>query len=471
MTSSSLGSRASASRGATRRGLFVGFPYREPYESRYGTTAAPAIRESGWDPVMPLGEVPRGLLLDRIVAMISGAERAVYEVGAENGNVWFEMGVSVALRQPTALMSDQEPTKLAGILRSPWLHHYANEEACLVALKGFLGLEAPEPHVLPAQAPGDPALVVVVGVGDRARVLADAMRAAGEPVVHRRPDTIRSLRDAVELAESCGAVVCVRPDTAAWGGHDAIATLITLGAAFGSRRTAIVAAGQNEPVPSDCEQLLVHGTDDADLAANVLKLVDRPPPVLAPSGTARPRVVATLSRPLRTPVADALRSQGRALLSAEPGYGKTTLLDQVALELGSPTAWVTIAADWSTADVIERIVTAVGQHVPSFGWSAWAAVRRWQQAAERASDRVSSPPTPHPIQLAELLASDEAPMVPEPVLLVVDDVHRSTDDGAQFLTRLAQIGPSWLRDRIRRKRCASRDSLGNRRWSPPHVGS
>ena len=445
MTSSSLGSPASVSRAAWRRGLFVGFPYREPYESRYGTTAVPAIRESGWDPVMPLDEVPRGLLLDRIVAMISGAERAVYEVGAENGNVWFEVGVSVALRQPTALMSDQEPAKLAGILRSPWLHHYANEDACLDALRGFLSLEAAEPHVPPARAPGDPALAVVVGVGDRAHVLADAMRAAGKPVAHRRPDTIRSLKDAVELAESCGALVCVRPDTEAWDGHDAIAALVTLGAAFGSRRAAIVAAGQDERVPSDCEQLLVHGADDASLAANVLALIDRPPPVLAPSGTARPRVAPAISRPLRTPVADALRNQGRALLSAEPGYGKTTLLDEVARELGSPTAWVTIAANWSTAEVIERIVTAVGQHVPSFGWNAWAAVRRSQQAAERANDRVSSPPTPHPIQLAELLASDEAPTVPGSVLLVVDDVHRSTDDGAQLLTRLAQTGPSWLR--------------------------
>ena len=67
MTSAPQRSPASASRGTTRRRVFVGFPYREPYEARYGTMAVTAIRESGWEPVMPLGEVPRGLLLDRIV--------------------------------------------------------------------------------------------------------------------------------------------------------------------------------------------------------------------------------------------------------------------------------------------------------------------------------------------------------------------------------------------------------------------
>ena len=394
---------------------------------------------------MPLGEVPRGLLLDRIAAMIAGSERAVYEVGAENGNVWFEMGISVALRQPTALMSDREPAELAAILRSPWLHHYADDDACLAALSGFLGLEAPGPHVPPSRGLGNPRLVVVVGIGDRARALADAIRASGRTVVSRRPSTIRSLAEAVELAESCGVLVGVRPDAEAWARHDAAATLATLGAAFGLRREVIVAAGPPEQVPSDCEQLTARGADEADLAANVLALIGRPPLVLPPGGTARPRVAAALSRPLRGPVADTLRNQGRALLSAEPGYGKTTLLDQVAVEVGYPTAWVTIAANWSTAELIERIVTAVGQHVPSFGWEAWAAVRRSQQPAERANDRVSSPPAPHPIQLAELLASDEAPMVLEPVLLVVDDVHRATDDRAQFLARLAQIGPSWLR--------------------------
>ena len=215
--------------------------------------------------------------------------------------------------------------------------------------------------------------------------------------------------------------------------------------AFGLRREVIVAAAPSEQVPSDCEQLTARGADEADLAANVVALIGQPPLVLPPGGTARPHAAAALSRPLRGPVADTLRNHGRALLSAEPGYGKTTLLDQVAVELGYPTAWVTIAANWSTAELIERIVTAVSQHVPSFGWEAWAAVRRSQQAAERANDRVSSPPAPHPIQLAELLASHEAPMVLEPVLLVVDDVHRATDDRAQFLARLAQIGPSWLR--------------------------
>ena len=64
MMSSSPESPTSTAPGNTRRRLLIGFPYREPYLSRYGTMAVSAIRESGWDPTMPLDDVPRGLLLE-----------------------------------------------------------------------------------------------------------------------------------------------------------------------------------------------------------------------------------------------------------------------------------------------------------------------------------------------------------------------------------------------------------------------
>lgn len=367
--------------------VFVGFPYSEPYRARYASVAAAAIRASGWDPTMPLGEVPGGILIARIAAMIAASDRAVYEVGAENGNVWFEMGISVAIRQPTALMTDRDPAELPGILRSAWLRHYRDNEACLADIRGFLALADPAPHAPASLGSGDTALVTVVGTGDRTRALVDALRAAEHEVVSRPPSAIRSLSEAVEMAESSGALIGVRPDATAWDGDDATATLTTLGAAFGLRREVIAAAGPAEPVPSDCEQLVVRGAGDSDLAAGVLALLGRNSPALPPSGTVRPRIFATLPRPLRTSVSDALRNDGRALISGEPGYGKTTLLSQVADGLECPVAWVSTEANWTTGELLERIVVAVGQHAPRFGWEAWAAVIQSRQVAEQVGGR------------------------------------------------------------------------------------
>src|SRR5437899_11588571 len=63
----------------------------------------------------------RGADADRIAAMIRSADRAVYDVGADNGNVWFELGDSIGLRQPVALTSSVDPPELVDILRTPWL--------------------------------------------------------------------------------------------------------------------------------------------------------------------------------------------------------------------------------------------------------------------------------------------------------------------------------------------------------------
>ena len=423
--------------------VFIGFPYSEPYRSRYGMLAASTARESGWEPVMPLDAQPGGLLVDRIAAMINGADRALYEVGTENGNVSFEIGISAALRQPTALLSDRDPASLAGFLRSPWLFPYVDDEAFLGALKSFLTLETPEPLIRQPGTIGVPSLVRVVGTGTRARAIEETLSTSGHTVAPTPPGAIRSLEDALQLAESCGVLIGVRPDVEAWEGNEAVALLATLGAAFGSRRDVIVAAGLDQTVPSDCEKLVVRGSDDSELAASVLARIVQSPP-LPPGGTTRPRVEAALQRPLRTPVADELRSHGRALLSAEPGYGKTTLLRQVADDLSYPTAWVTIETNWSVSDFIERIVTAVGRHVPSYGWEAWAAVQRAQQATEQAGDRASSPSAPNPAQLADLLSQHDAATLGEPVLLVLDDVHKATEAGAEFLARLARAARPWL---------------------------
>ena len=425
--------------------IFVGFPYCEPYVCRYGTMAASAIRACGWDPAMPLGEVPQGILLDRITTMIGGSDCAVYEVGPANGNVSFELGISIALRQPVALMSDRDPVELPDLLRTPWLCFYTDDDACIAALNGFLGLENLSPLVSGQGAPGDPELVVVVGAGDRARALARGLRASGRSVVRRRPSTIRSPAEAAQVAESCGALVVVRPEASAWDGVEATPALISLGVSFGLNRTAIIAAGAAEKIPSDCMPLVARGTDDPDISANVIELIDKPMRPLPPSGTSRPRADASLARTLRTVVANELHTHGRALLSAEPGYGKTTLLRQVADELGCATAWVTIESNWSVAQLIERIVASIGQHIPQFGWQAWAAVQRSRQTAEQPEIGLATRQGPHPAQLAELLARHEDITATGQVLLAIDDVHNATSEGAQLLAQFAQCSPSWLR--------------------------
>lgn len=425
--------------------VFVGFPYSEPYLSLYETRVACAIRDQGWDPITPRGEVPQGILLARISAMIEGSERAVYDISTENGNVCFELGISLALRQPVALLSDRDPEDLPNLFRSPWLHCYSDSDTCVSALTGFLGLENLTPLVPLTQAPGDPALAVVVGTGERARGIQRALEASGHSVICRRPNTIRSLAESTQLAESCGALVVARPTAGEWNGDDAIIALVTLGAAHAADRTAIIGAGPGERVPSDCAPLVTRGADDADLAANVIEQIERSAPPLPPGGTVRPTPEAALPRALTTTVAEQLRIRGRALLSAEPGYGKTTLLHQVADRLGCPTAWVTIEANWSVEPLIARIVAAVGEHVSRFGWQALAAVRRSRQAAEVMDSRLAPPEVPHPHQLAELLVDNATALVSEPVLLVFDDVHKATVDGAMLLDRFMQCAPPWLR--------------------------
>ena len=425
--------------------IFVGFPYCEPYLCRYGTMAASAIRACGWDPAMPLGEVPQGILLDRITTMIGRSDCAVYEVGPANGNVSFELGISIALRQPVALMSDRDPVELPDLLRTPWLCYYTDDDACVAALNGFLGLENLSPLVSGPGAPGDPELVVVVGAGDRARALARGLRASGRSVVRRRPSTIRSPAEAAQVAESCGALVVVRPEASAWDGVEATPALISLGVSFGLNRTAIIAAGAAEKIPSDCMPLVARGTDDPAISANVIELIDKPMRPLPPSGTSRPRADASLERTLRTVVANELHTHGPALLSAEPGYGKTTLLRQVADELGCATAWVTIESNWSVAQLIERIVASIGQHIPQFGWQAWAAVQRSRQTAGQPEIGLATRQGPHPAQLAELLARPETITATGQVLLAIDDVHNATSEGAQLLAQFAQCSPSWLR--------------------------
>ena len=147
-----------------------------------------------------------------------------------------------------------------------------------------------------------------------------------------------------------------------------------------SGRAVLVAAGRAEWVPSDCMQLVVRGTDDADLARSVLSLIGRPPIALPPSGTAR------RGRTAETP-SNACCRRASAWRPCAPFRGAWLWEDHVARpvadELGYRAAWVSLEADWSVAELIERLVAAIGQHIPAFGWTSLLKVRRSRQFARR----------------------------------------------------------------------------------------
>ena len=394
---------------------------------------------------MPLTDSPGGLLLDRIVAMIAGSEIAFFDIGLPNGNVWFELGVSSALGIPTVFLSDQEPLEHAEILRSPWICTYRGDSDCLDGLVGFLNRQkSAEPVLRPVnlERSGE---ILVIGSGPRAETISEEIQQTGQRLTLRDPRSIQTPTEAVRAAQSFGAVVGIKPDLAEWDEKSAAASLIVLGAAVGLRRPTVIAADSSERVPSDCEKLVIRNTDDRQLAADAISLLGQQTVFMPLSGTTRPRNAGEITRRLSKTISRGLRQQGLALLSTEPGYGKTTLLGQIATELGYPVCWVTIGANWDVTDVLERVVTTVGQYVPAFGWEAWSVVKQYEDSITRVT-RESKPllNRPNPIQLAESVSSELGPIPSNPVLLVVDDLHKTTDEGAQFLTRLSATKPNWL---------------------------
>jgi hypothetical protein len=424
--------------------VFFGFPYRNPYLNLYGEKLREVAASAAWDAVMPLGSVPGGLMLDRIVSMIRSCERAVFEVGTENGNVWFELGFSVGKRQGVALMSDAPVGALPEILRTAWLRPYASADDCATGVTGFLSLADVPPLVRGTRSAADPKHTVVIGNGDRTAAVVGALRAAGREVDAVEPQILRSISDAVAIADSSGAVVVVRPAGGSWTGHDAIAPLIALGAAFGLSRDVVLAAFDSEEVPSDCMDLVIRATDAYTLGDRVAAAFARPRPQPPPAGTTRPRIPTSIPHPLKAAVARVLREHRSAVLDAEPGYGKTTILTQTADELTWPTAWLTLETDWSLSDLLERVVASVGEHAPAFGWSALAASRQIRRTADETGEPTLGQRLPSPEAVAELMVSDAKDPSTGHVLLVVDDAHKASDEGGRLFARLIRVAPPWL---------------------------
>jgi hypothetical protein len=431
------------------RKLFIGFEYQEPSKALFSKVVPEAIKESGWQAVMPLAARPGGLMLDRILGMIRYSERNLYEVSQPNGNVWFELGMSTALRIPTALTTRLSPEHVHDLLRGAFLHVHKDDPECIVRVNEFL-VDLEPPEIVPRSEPQtpDPVRVMVIGEGDRAATIAERLQTAGYGVDRVTLAAFGSLADAVRLAEAAGAVVAVRPGSDGSWPNDAIGQLVMLGAAFALGRKAVLAASGKERIPSDCVQLSVRGADDVQIAAAIVERLQAPAPAPPPSGILRPRIVGAQPRPLATVAATLLEAQPTAFLDAEPGYGKTTIASQTADRLGWPVAWLTVAGDWSLGNLVERIVAAVEPHAPGFGWSALGAVFEVEAPTAGSAEGPvqTSRDTLTPESVAALLLADaDRGLAPDRVLLVVDDVHLASRAAGRLLATLAAAPPQWLR--------------------------
>ncbi len=426
--------------------LFVGFEYQDPYRQRYGERVRDEVTKVMWQAIMPLGESPDGILLDRIDAMIRSTKRAVFEVGHPNPNVWFEIGVAAILRIPVALTTDVEPTRLPDIIRGAWLRFYSGDEGCASEVLAFLG-QADRVLLHKGGEPigADPLRAVVIGSGSRAEAVGAVVAAAGYSVTLVSAPSIGTLPAAIGLAELASTIVLVRPPgEGSWPGEPDIGAFVALGAAYGLRRTAVIAAGTGETIPSDCLQLVARGHEDAEVAARVRGVLEAPRPDPPPTGTRRPQLVGSLARPLARTVAQTLTSARAAFLVAEPGYGKTTVAEQAAGGSGAPVAWLTVDRAWSLAEFLEALVAAVGAHAPGFGWSALAAVRRLATSHETPQTPTGpEQETPDPIAL--LLTDIELAFAPETVVLVIDNVHLLSNVSSRAVAGLIHDGPPWLR--------------------------
>ena len=124
------------------------------------------------------------------------------------------------------------------------------------------------------------------------------------------------------------------------------------------------------------------------------------------------------------------------LVLAPAGYGKTTLLTDLAEESPVPVAWLTLdPADRDPASFIEYLVRALQVVAPRFGATTLSALRATTEIEARSAE------------LARTLAADLHMNLPGVSMLVMDDFHEVNDSAAVtgFLDELLRILPENLR--------------------------
>jgi hypothetical protein len=425
------------------RCVFFGLAYRPPFQARYVDAVAQNLPPD-WQALIPVGGDPGGLLLDRIIELITRAERTIFDVSVANANVWVEIGVAISRRTPLRLLTETRPEELPDVLRGARLSVYGGDAGCRASVEAFLAEASPPPTVTVRAAGCDPRHAMVIGPSADVDAIAAGMRSSRYRTSIVAPSAIRDFQDAYDCVADAGAVVLVLPsDGDAWIADEAAGAWVSLGVALGLGRSVAIAAGGGSTVPSDCPALVCRGDGLDDLGARVVSAVSRPPLLAPPPGVGMPALGELQPRPFVPGLVESLLTTAPvAALEAEPGYAKTSSAVLTARESGWPTAWVTISPSPSTADVVESVTSALGEWVPAFGWRALSAAR----AAEAGLPAVVDADLQGALgRIAQLLAEDAHDAVTAgPVLLVIDNAHLLPDAGA-VLGELVRRPPSWLR--------------------------
>lgn len=157
------------------------------------------------------------------------------------------------------------------------------------------------------------------------------------------------------------------------------------------------------------------------------------PPVLRESTLSRQRLLDRLT----------VAVQGRlTLVIAEAGYGKTTLLTDFAERSDMRTPWYRL--DPTDADIVtwaNHIIAGMREFEPTFGQATLDLMAHLPAGGPPRSAFVSS------------VISEMGSMEPAISVLVLDDFHAvdESDEATEFVQRLLQDSPPWLRIVIDRK--------------------
>jgi hypothetical protein len=88
---------------------FVVMPFAKPIGDHYEKIYAPAITKAGLKPIRADNEIfGTGKIMDQIWSGINGARVLVAELTTRNANVFYELGLSHALKKPVVLVSSNE---------------------------------------------------------------------------------------------------------------------------------------------------------------------------------------------------------------------------------------------------------------------------------------------------------------------------------------------------------------------------